>query len=87
MGGCCSSTKQKGNNENKKRPLGKLEYKNKKQYESLEIQGPEAEINELFDLMKDEEGNITSQQCKEIIESLGEKFSQAELEAMLLKIE
>ena len=29
--------------------------------ESIEIQGPEAEINEIFDLMKDGEGNITSQ--------------------------
>ena len=87
MGGCCSSTKQKGSEKDKKRPLGKLEHKNQKQDESIEIQGPEAEINELFDLMKDGEGNITSQQCKEIIESLEEKFSQAEIEAMLLKID
>ena len=37
MGGCCSSTKQKGSEKDKKRPLGKLEHKNQKQDESIEI--------------------------------------------------
>ena len=60
MGGCCSGTKPKNVNEERKRPVN-LEYKNKKQDESIAIQCPETELNELFDILKDEDGNINSQ--------------------------
>ena len=60
MGGCCSATKPKNINEERKRPVN-LEYKNKKQDECIEIQCPETELNELFDILKDEDGNINSQ--------------------------